>query len=695
MTETLLIQLSLFSLLAPLAGFLLTLLFGKRISGLWILNVSVIVLVMISSGTVLFSKIVYFKDAVIHADWNWIYLPELLSFKEVRIDASLKIDNLSAIMLAMVSFVSMVVHFFSIGYMKGDPRFNRFFAYLGIFTFSMFGIVLTNSMFFMYVFWELVGLSSFLLIGFWYEKQSASDAAKKAFIVNRIGDMGMLAGILMLFVSYGTFSFDQIFAQMSQGIIPFDSGFWLTVTGILLFCGAIGKSAQFPLHVWLPDAMEGPTPVSALIHAATMVAAGVYLVVRLFPIMSADALTFIAVIGLLSAFIPATIAITQRDIKKVLAYSTISQLGYMILSLGVGGYAFGFMHLITHAFFKAGLFLGAGSVIHAMHHEQDISSMGGLKKKLPVTFVTFLIFTLAISGIPLTSGFMSKDGILASTLAYASFTGNYVFAIGGFLTAGISAYYMFRLLFLTFFGTPRDEEKYHHAKESPAVMTFPLILLALLSLSIAFSLNPLNAEKGWFLGEWIHTPQSVVPEEFRHDFMIEDNTIHSDNAHITHSAAYTEVLHKSELPSAIISLSVALIGILLAYFMYMRRKNPFTEPSAQIRQLYKLSLNKWYFDEIYEVVFIGSVRNVYTVLQWIDTYIIDGIVNLTAAITRLVSRLSNLFDVFAVDAIVNTIASLSALLGSLLRRLQTGKVQTYITLAVFSIFVILLYLLTQ
>ena len=294
-------------------------------------------------------------------------------------------------MLVTVYIISFVVHVFSIDYMKGDKRYNRYFAYLGIFTFSMNGIVLTHNFLMMYIFWELVGLSSYLLIGFWFEKKSASDAAKKAFIVNRIGDIGMLIGILMIFTNYHTFTFDKIFLAISNGHLPFNSGFWLTVTGILLFCGAVGKSAQFPLHVWLPDAMEGPTPVSALIHAATMVAAGVYFITRIFPILSGDALFVIAIIGAISAFIPATIALTQNDIKKVLAYSTISQLGYMIMALGVGAYTFAFFHLITHAFFKACLFLGSGSVIHSMHHEQDIRKMGGLRKKMPIDL--FYIFS--------------------------------------------------------------------------------------------------------------------------------------------------------------------------------------------------------------------------------------------------------------------------------------------------------------
>ena len=360
------------------------------------------------------------------AVWNfpWVDFGNVPLIGHLTMELGIAVDHLTAIMLVVVTLVSTLVHFFSIGYMHGDVRYSRYFAYLGIFTFSMLMIVLTNNFFLIYVGWELVGLSSYLLIGHWYEKKSAADASKKAFIVNRVGDIGMFTGIMILYKTFHTFGFREIFEAMSSGNIPMGCEAWLTAAGILIFCGAVGKSAQFPLHVWLPDAMEGPTPVSALIHAATMVAAGVYLVARTFPMMTADALTVIAYTGAVTAFISATIAIAQNDIKKVLAYSTISQLGYMVMGLGVGAYTAGFFHLVTHAMFKAGLFLGSGSVIHAMHHAlhhqhdhhtdpQDIRNMGGLKSKMPVTFAAFLMYTLAICGVPFTSGFLSKDEFLA------------------------------------------------------------------------------------------------------------------------------------------------------------------------------------------------------------------------------------------------------------------------------------------
>src|SRR3989304_5610091 len=414
MTESTLIKLAIVILFLPLIGFIIAIFFGKKVKYTYVLEVLTVGAAFILSAFLAYEKLTNFVDREIISEFTWI------NIGSVSIQLGMLLDNISVIMIFTVTLVSLVVHVYSVAYMKGAKLYGRYFAYLGLFTFSMTGIVFTHNFLMMYIFWELVGLSSYLLIGFWFEKKSASDAGKKAFIVNRVGDLGMFAGILMLFITYKTFSFQEIFNAVAAGPLPFNSEFWLTITGLLLFCGAIGKSAQFPLHVWLPDAMEGPTPVSALIHAATMVAAGVYFITRIFPMLSGDALFVIAIVGGLSAFIPATIALTQNDIKKVLAYSTISQLGYMVMALGVGAYQFAFFHLITHAFFKACLFLGSGSVIQSMHHEQDITKMGGLRKKMPVTYATFLIASLAISGVPLTSGFLSKDGILAGTLAFTS-----------------------------------------------------------------------------------------------------------------------------------------------------------------------------------------------------------------------------------------------------------------------------------
>ncbi len=509
MSPELLPQLSLLVLLLPLLGFVLMVFFGKKLprQGDW-LETGIITTALGLSLYILLQKLTVFHDEALRITATWVDLQNVPGFGPLKIVLGVQIDNLAAIMMAVVALISTLVHLFSIGYMQGDVRYSRYFAFLGLFSFSMLMIVLADNLFMLYVGWELVGISSYLLIGHWYEKKSASNAAMKAFIVNRVGDLGFFIGVAILFNTFKTFGLPEIFEGIRQGTLPAGSEGWMTAAGVLLFCGAIGKSAQFPLHVWLPDAMEGPTPVSALIHAATMVAAGVYLVARIFPLMTAQALLVVAYIGAITAFISATIAIAQNDIKKVLAYSTISQLGYMVMGLGVGAYTAGFFHLVTHAMFKAGLFLGSGSVIHAMHHAlhhqgdhhtdpQDIRNMGGLKGKMPVTFWTFVIYTLAISGVPLTSGFLSKDAILAGTMAFAGLSGHVIIPIIGFLVAGLTAFYMFRVVILTFLGEHKDGHRLEHVHESPLVMTLPLMVLAALSLFVFFSFNPIDAKEGW------------------------------------------------------------------------------------------------------------------------------------------------------------------------------------------------------
>lgn len=699
MNESLLIKLALVILFLPLIGFIVTIFFGKRIKKVFLFEILIIILTFIASVILLILKLNYFNDKSITSEFEWINLGAVPILGTFTVELGILLDNISVIMIVVVAIISMLVHIFSIEYMNGDKRYNRYFAYLGIFTFSMSGIVLTHNVLMMYIFWELVGLSSYLLIGFWYEKKSASDAAKKAFIVNRVGDLGMFAGILMLFTTYHTFSFDKIFYQISQGVLPLNSEFWLTITGLLLFCGAIGKSAQFPLHVWLPDAMEGPTPVSALIHAATMVAAGVFFVTRMFPMLSGDALFVIAIVGALSAFIPATIALTQNDIKKVLAYSTISQLGYMILALGVGAYQFAFFHLITHAFFKACLFLGSGSVIHSMHHEQDITKMGGLRKKMPVTYATFLISSLAISGVPLTSGFLSKDGILAGTFAFGSLTGHWLFAFVGFFVAALTAFYMFRLVILTFHGKPKDQHKYEHAKESKFVMAMPLVVLSLLSVFFWYTPNPVNPNDGWFLSKWVKVPEISVPQHARYSFMKSDvpekaeteNQVTIEKSEIVFSETYTEAMHHAHYPAMFLSLILAGGGILFAFVFYQWKKLDPDKLAESVKPLYKLSYNKWYFDEIYDASFVAGTLGLSKFLAWFDNTIIDGIVNLSATVTKGFSNFSGKFDNIVVDGLVNFMAYLSGFIGLIFRRFQTGKVQTYIVLVIFSL-VILLFL---
>jgi len=689
MTDIAHINMSIAILLLPLIGFIIVLFFGKRFPKIYLAEVGMISLTFVLSLIVGFSKLTSYLHQDLNFAFTWIDFGNVPNIGSLTIDLGIKIDNITVIMLFVVNLISMLVHLFSIAYMKGDKRYTRYFAYLGIFTFSMLGIVLTDNLLMMYIFWELVGLSSYLLIGFWYEKKSAADASKKAFLTNRIGDIGMFIGILILFTNYKSFSFDFIYNQIANGVLPYGSEAWLTAAGILIFMGAVGKSAQFPLHVWLPDAMEGPTPVSALIHAATMVAAGVYLVARIFVMLTADAMLVIAVVGAVTSLIAATIALTQNDIKKVLAYSTVSQLGYMIMALGVGAYTFAFFHLVTHAFFKACLFLGSGSVIYGMHHEQDIREMGGLKDKMPITYYTFLIATLAISGVPLTSGFLSKDGLLAGTLAFGELTGHWLIPIMAFLVAFMTAFYMFRLVILTFHGKPRNKEKYDHAHESPLVMVAPLIVLSVLSFFIWYTPNPISPDAGWFASEWVVTPQTVVPESSRFDFMIQSvEPTNIEHSKIVHSEKYVDAMHWAHFPAMALSIILGGLGILLAFVMYQWKKISADNLASKFKSFYKGSLNKWFIDEFYDSTFIKGTLKLGDILYWFDSKIVDGIVNGTATITRTFSKFSGLFDTYVVDGFVNATAFISGFIGLNFKRIQTGKVQTYIVLVVFSILIL-------
>ena len=751
MSHETLLTLAAVVLLLPLLDFVVLIFFQKRIprNGDW-LGTGMIFAALGLSVVILFTKLTSYPEETLQLTFRWVDFGLIPGLGALSIDLGLMIDNIAAIMLVVVTIVSALVHLFSIGYMHGDVRYGRYFAYLGIFSFSMLGIVLTNNFLFMYVSWELVGLSSYLLIGHWFEKKSAADASKKAFIVNRIGDVGMFTGILVLYANFHTFRFDAIFGAMQAGGVPFGSNAWLTAAGILIFCGAVGKSAQFPLHVWLPDAMEGPTPVSALIHAATMVAAGVYLVTRTFAMMTADALLVIAYIGTITAFISATIAIAQTDIKKVLAYSTVSQLGYMIMGLGVGAYSAGFFHLTTHAMFKAGLFLGSGSVIHAMHRAlhhandhhtdaQDIRNMGGLKEKMPITFWTFLMYTLAISGVPLTSGFLSKDEILAGTLAFGSLTGHYLIPVTAFLVAGLTAFYMFRLVILTFLGEHKDAHRFDALHESPAVMTIPLVVFAVLSFFAFYSVNPFSAAAGWFFHA-VERPVSVVPALVA----------------APGRETFEEALHHAHLPAMALSLLVAGLGIYTAFATYRWKKISADAVAARFRPLHTFLLNKWYFDELYDATVVRGTVAIANAYRWFDNTVIDGLVNgvatwtiglthgtretwdegapggmfyraaalgasafagWTVATSLLpadwglwqgaecgllglgVSGLSfflftvgiGAFDNKVVDGTVNLVAYLAGFFGLVSRRIQTGKVQTYLAFALFGVLVFFLW----
>jgi NADH-quinone oxidoreductase subunit L len=574
--------------LLPLASFIITGLFGKRffkekshylsvaaVAVSWLLSVYLIV--QVERGEELHWQV-----------YSWIAAG---SFK---VDIGFLVDQLTAVMLLVVSTVGFMVHFYSIGYMKGDGGYYRFFAYLNLFMFSMFMLILGNNFLMLYVFWEAVGLCSYLLISFWYTKQSAANAGTKAFLVNRVGDCGFGLGIMLIFVTVGTLSYSGVFSSLSS----IGTG-TMTAICLLLFMGAMGKSAQFPLHVWLPDAMEGPTPVSSLIHAATMVNAGVYMVARSSPIFShsPNAMFVVALVGAFTAIFAASIGLVQNDIKKVLAYSTVSQLGYMFVALGVGAWTAGMFHLVAHGFFKGLLFLGSGSVIHAMGGEQDMRKMGGLKSKTKITYWTFVIGALAISGFPGLAGFFSKDSVLAG----AFHKGFWYFWLVGLVAAFMTAFYMFRLIFMTFHGKPRDEKAFAHAHESPRSMTIPLIVLAVPSAII-----------GLLLG--------LPPENGHIDHFLEP----------VFKAVMGEPVHFGLFDAGLMTLSalIGIGGILLAWLFYVKRPDLPAKAGARAGFLYKAALNKYWIDEFYFAVFINPVRALGRGLwRWVDTGIIDGFVN--------------------------------------------------------------------
>ena len=522
---------------------------------------------------------------------------------DLRIELGLYMDQLTVAMLLLVTIVSSLVHIYTIGYMHGEPAYDRFFSNIALFTFSMLMLVMSDNFLQLFVFWEAVGLCSYLLIGHWYERQSARAAATKAFIVNRVGDFGFMLGILLVFVMFGSLAYLPVFEAAPKitsatiNLLSSVGGSWevsaLTLICLLLFVGAVGKSAQVPLHVWLPDAMEGPTPISALIHAATMVTAGVFMVARLAPLynLSPTAMDVVAVVGGFTMIIGATIALTQTDIKRVVAYSTLSQLGYMVMACGLGGYVEGIYHLLTHGAFKALLFLGCGSVIIALHHEQDMRHMGGLKNKLPVTYWTFVIGSLALAGFPLTSGFFSKDELLL--VAWMSGGLGKVLTVLGLITAMMTAFYSFRLVFVTFWGESRvDPHHAGHVHEPSKTMTYPLIVLAILSIVVGY----------------IGIPEFLQP------------AFPGSGVDHHHGAAATGIM--------IVATLLGLTGIAAAYFVYVKSPGLPERLASQLHALYQLSLNKWYVDEAYDKAIVNPTFTAADQMwKRIDVAIIDGAVN--------------------------------------------------------------------
>jgi NADH-quinone oxidoreductase subunit L len=568
------------------------------------------------------SWIVFWKIGFGHTSERVTLFTWMIS-ADLKVDWALRIDALTAVMLVVVTTVSGLVHLYSIGYMQEDPYRPRFFAYLSLFTFAMLALVTSDNLAQLFFGWEGVGLASYLLIGFWYHKPEANAAAIKAFVVNRVGDFGFALGIFALFMMTASIDLDTVFAQapaLTGKTINFFG--WhadaLTLICLLLFMGAMGKSAQFLLHTWLPDAMEGPTPVSALIHAATMVTAGVFMVARLSPLfeLAPNAAAVVTLVGATTAFFAATIGLVQNDIKRIVAYSTCSQLGYMFVAMGVGAYSVGMFHLFTHAFFKALLFLGSGSVIMAMHHEQDIRNMGGLRHKIPFTYWTMVIGTLALTGFPFTAGYFSKDAIIE-----AAYAGKNPFAIYAFLmtvvAAGLTAFYSWRLIYKTFHGTPHDRNHYEAARESPLVVLIPLGVLALGSIAAGFPF------KEYFAG---HHTAEFFGESLKQGDIIE----------AMHHAPATVVY----LPTVMLAL-----GWGIATYMYLYRTEIADNLARQHPMLYQFLLNKWYFDELYELIFtrpaiwIGRVFWKQGDGRMIDGLGPDGISARVLDVTRNVVRL--------------------------------------------------------
>ena len=612
----------------------------------------------------------------VHAQHIWF------TIGKTEVMAGLLLNNLSVLLLLLVSLIALPVHIYSTAYMKHDDRYSRYFTYLSFFCFSMLALVVVDSLVLFYAFWELVGFSSYLLIGFWFTKDKAVQANKKAFIMNRIGDIGLLSAIIILFTQFHTFDIVQLFAQkglIAQSVIK--NGLWIAPTGQMpaiwqyVACGGVflavaAKSAQFPLHTWLPDAMEGPTSVSALIHAATMVAAGVFLLGRVYPMFTDAELTILAVIGCFTAFMAATIALTQNDLKRILAYSTISQLGFMTLAMGVGAYASSLFHLATHAFFKCLLFLVAGIVIHQMQHvkednnldidPQDISLMGGLRKKLPFTFIVAVVGSLALVGLPFTSGYLSKDGILIQAFEWSEGRSAWfkIVPVLALLTSWLTAFYVARLIVKVFFGEFRLLKSYPdtklHMNDGGLPYKLPLILLAVCCLFPLFSFNPFSYGHAWLF-----------------------NGLTSPGYHEGESIFHT-----------IIPALVNVVSLLVLYAAYVIYAKPNCFKFQQSGFLYRLSYNQWYLDTIYQRFIVKPVLRLCNTAFWIDRNVIDGFLHFLAKISGYIAKLSAWTDEYIVDGFLHLMTTIVQSIGNFARRFQSGKIQYYL----FSMLVIVLVL---
>ncbi|MBF0278667.1 MAG: NADH-quinone oxidoreductase subunit L [SAR324 cluster bacterium] len=621
----------------PLIGFILNGLFGKFFGKRFVSIVGPLSIgLAFLQSLVLFFAMLSTEGHALHEQlYTWMQSGIL------NLDVGFQVDQLSGLFLLIITGVGFLIHVYSIGYMYEEDAFYRFFAYLNLFVFFMLILVLGDNFILMFVGWEGVGLCSYLLIGYYFEKQSAIDASKKAFITNRIGDFGFLSGVMLIFIYFNTLNFSEV--NSSAGTVLENGGLIVTLITLFLFLGATGKSAQIPLYVWLPDAMEGPTPVSALIHAATMVTSGLYMIARLSHlfVLAPITMAIVASVGAVTAILAATIAITQTDIKRVLAYSTVSQLGYMFLAMGVGAFGVGIFHVMTHAFFKALLFLCSGAVIYSLHHEQDMMKMGALRKKLPVTFATMMIGTIAITGIPPFAGFFSKDEILWKTWS----SGNFALWFIGFLTALLTSFYMFRLMFLTFYGNSRvDPHTESHIHESPVSMLAPLVVLAILSIF------------GGFFG--VPHILHFLPNGIEHYFEGFYAEVQAGHGTVT-----------AEIILMVLSVFVAaLIPAWFAWKTYGGKLDTADQRKENFAFFHNLSLNKYYVDEIYNGGIIQPIKKISDLVfwKWIDVGVIDRFVHLTGDVAR---------------------AS-----GGLIRGLQNGVLQQYAIIFALGTLAILYYL---
>ena len=684
--------------LLPLAAYFIQSAFGSRLPrmGDWVSTGAIF-------GSFLFAVKIFAamwaaQDPhwVVGQKWTWIDLGS--ASQPFKFEIGVRVDNVTAIMLLMVTLCATLIHLFSTGYMRdhhGKPedgyRYASFFSFLSLFTSAMLGLVISDNLLTLFMCWELMGLCSYLLIGFYRHKVSAANASLKAFMTTRVGDTGLFLGMLALFGIVGSFRFEDIYNAIGEGafsgqIFGMSAAF---IIGLGIFMGTVGKSAQFPLQVWLPDAMEGPTPVSALIHAATMVAAGVYLIIRMFPLLEAGhVLPIVAYVGGFTSLAAAILAIKQKDIKKILAYSTLSQLGYMVLAVGVGAYNAAFMHLITHAVFKACLFMASGAVIYAMHHEQNIFHMGGLKKKIPITFAAMLVTTLAISGVPGFSGFVSKDKILAAVMGYGYFqnSSHMLLPIFGFITAGLTAFYMFRLIFITFFGEPHDHHHYDEAHEVHWNMWLPLVVLAFLSLAVFYSGSLTGGLVGH--GDFVFGSSNnwfenlVVPPQIGH-------AEHSGE----HGAEH--FVHMAHVPAMVLSIILALLGIGFSFLVYKLR----TVSVEKLSKLWPSFVHKaidnlYYFDWFYIKILIQKVFMPFSaLLAWFDDKFIDRIgVDGWKDVTMVTQRTTGTFDDVVVDGLVvdGFGGGVPTLFGASLRALQNGKIQRYLMVAMGALIVFFL-----